>query len=169
MPRRRYISRREEEEEDGEYDPVPEDTDQEEADVRAAPGIPTLREIRLHIMKHAWNGGECEPRMDNEQVFGGQCEYASTAISEILTGTGLRGKPVDWSLRVRGWYSGDLSAITARSACDEHAFSEGRHPHSWVEYNGKIYDATYWQFAGDEVRVYVFELDDPRFSRDPNS
>ena len=125
--------------------------------------IPTLREIRRHIKQHAWNGQAFTYRDSNYDVFVGQCEYASTAISEILTGTGLHGKPVNWSLRVRGWYSGDLSAILGRSGCDEHARTHGRHCHSWVEYGGKIIDPTFWQFADDPVRVYVFDLDDPRY------
>jgi hypothetical protein len=167
MPRR---YRDEEDEYEG-YD-LPEDTVQEAEDVRVALGIPTLREIRLHIMEHAWNGGECLPSMSNESVFKGQCEYASTAMSEMLTGTGKNSdKAVDWSLRVRGWFKGDLSLIMNHISCDSHAFVEGdrKHCHSWVEYKGKIYDPTFWQFAGDEVKVYVFELNDPRFVRDDDA
>lgn len=143
-------------------------TRQEPEDVRVAPGIPTLYEIRKHITEHAWNGGDCLPSMSNESVFSGQCEYASTAISEILTHTGLGYGGGDWSLRVRGWFMGDLSAIKGSSGCDEHAFTDNKHCHSWVEYGGKIYDSTFWQFGegGDEVRVYVFELNDPRYVRD---
>jgi hypothetical protein len=130
-----------------------EDTRQEPDDVRAALGIPTLYEIRKHIVEHAWNGGDCLPSMSNEAVFVGQCEYASTAISEILTGTGKNGKPVDWSLRVRGWYKGDLSASQERHGCDKHAFTHGKHCHSWVEFGGRIIDPTYWQFADEPIRV----------------
>lgn len=144
---------------------------QEPEDVRAAPGIPTLYEIRLHIRAHAWNGQDFEPGTSNYMAFKGQCEYASTTMSEMLTGTGHNTHPrkIDWSLRVRGWYCGDLSDIKMSPACDEHAFSEGKHCHSWVEYQGKIYDPTWWQFAGGEVKVYVFELGDPRFIRDPEA
>jgi len=170
MPRRRgYWNDRTEEWEDQE--PVFEDTEREEEDVRVASGIPTLYEIRKHIDEHAWNGGDCLPEMSNESVFAGQCEYASTAISEILTGTGKNSKPVDWSLRKRGWFKGDLSSIKCSSACDKHAFTENKHCHSWVEYKGKIYDPTFWQFGddGDEVRVYVFDVGDPRYEIDDNA
>jgi len=151
---------------------------QESEDIRCASGIPTLLEIRQHIKAHAWNGGECIGSMTNEEVFSGQCEYASTAISEILTGTGHNGEPVDWSLRKRGWFKGDLSSIRNRSGCDPHAFAsfhtegvEDKHCHSWVEYRGKIYDATFWQFGdeGDEVRVYMFDVGDPRYEEDDNA
>ncbi len=153
-------------------DPFDEDfgnTRQEPEDVRAMSGVPTLKEIRMHIQAHAWNGGECEPRMTNEQVFYGQCEYASTAISEILTGTGLGFGGGDWSLRVRGWYSGDLSEVKGHFGCDGHVLTHGKHCHSWVEWKGKIIDPTWWQFAGGDVRVHVFELDDPRYERDPDA
>jgi hypothetical protein len=172
MPRRRYCDDEKPDEEDfSNTEPDEEDfsnTRQEPEDVRAAPGIPTLYEIRRHIHEHAWNGDECLPSMTNEQVFAGQCEYASTAISEILTGTGKNGKPVDWNLRVRGWYTGDLGGIRSRYGCDGHV-ANGKHCHSWVEHGGKIIDATWWQFAGGEVRVYVFELGDPRFVRDESA
>lgn len=158
MPRRRYY---EEEENEPEFS----DTVKEPEDVRAAEGIPTLYEIRKHITDHAWNGDDCLPGMSNEDVFSGQCEYASTAVSEMLTGTGKNGKPVNWSLRVRGWYYGDLSVIADQPGCDRHVAS-GKHCHSWVEYNGKIIDPTFWQFAGDEVRVYIFEVGDPRYVKD---
>lgn len=166
------------------YDRIPEydaddddfsNTRQEPEDVRVAPGIPTLYEIRKHITDHAWNGGECLPQMDNEAVFDGQCEYASTAISEILTGTGKKNRGGDWSLRKRGWFKGDLSSIRNRSGCDPNAYAsfhcEGavdKHCHSWVEYKGKIYDPTFWQFGdeGDEIRVYMFDIGDPRFEED---
>lgn len=128
--------------------------------------IPTLTDIRRHIRAHAWNGRDFTPRMCHYDVFVGQCEYASTAISEILTGTGLRGKPSDWSLSIRGLYSGDLSEIKHRSGCDPRAFTEGRHMHSWVEFGGKIIDPTWWQFTGEAARVYIFELDDPRYTKD---
>lgn len=155
-----------------EYDELrdePEEESQEDDDTRTMHKkirIPTLKEIRQHVRKHAWNGGECTPDMSNYDVFVGQCEYASTAISEMLTGTGHNAKPVDWSLRIRGWYSGDLSAVKERSGCDPHVFTDGKHCHSWVKFKGLIIDATYWQFAGDAVRVYVFKANDPRYTRD---
>jgi hypothetical protein len=62
----------------------------------------SLYAVRQHITEHAWNGQDCTPDMDNEGVFFGQCEYAATAISEILTGTGKNNKPVNWDLRKRG-------------------------------------------------------------------
>lgn len=164
MPRRRYYEEEQTENAELEFS----DTEIEMADVRAVEGIPTLYDIRKHITEHAWNGGECLPNMCNEDVFVGQCEYASTAISEMLTGTGKNGKPVDWSLRVRGWYHGDLSGIRLRPGCDHHA-AEGKHCHSWVEYGNKIIDPTFWQFAGDEVRVYIFEVGDPRYVIDPTA
>jgi hypothetical protein len=163
MPRRRFQF------DDSGFEEDFSNTLQEPEDVRVAPGIPTLYEIRKHITEHAWNGDECLPSMTNEQVFDGQCEYASTAISEILTGTGKGFGGGNWSHRVRGWYGGDLSAIKSCSGCDDSAFTEGKHCHSWVEFGGKIIDPTWWQFAGDEVRVYVFELGDPRFVRDENA
>src|SRR5271157_4148735 len=145
---------------------------QEPEDIRCASGIPTLLEIRQHIKAHAWNGGECIGSMTNEEVFAGQCEYASTAISEMLTGTGKNATRYgDWSLRKRGWFKGDLSSIKNRSGCDRHAFTDKKHCHSWVEYRGKIYDATFWQFGdeGDEVRVYMFDIGDPRYEEDDNA
>ncbi len=173
---RRYGYWNEDTEEWEDEEPVFEDTVLEPEDVRVAPGIPTLYEIRKHITEHAWNGGECLPHMSNETVFAGQCEYACTAISEILTGTvPMEVKPVDWSLRKRGWFKGDLSSIRNRSGCDPNAYAsfhcEGavdKHCHSWVEYKGKIYDPTFWQFGdeGDEVRVYMFDIGDPRFEED---
>jgi hypothetical protein len=131
--------------------------------------IPTLTDIRRHVKAHAWNGQYFTASMGHHEVFVGQCEYASTAMSEILTGTGKNGKPVNWSLRVRGFYCGDLSEAKIRLLCDERAFTEGKHCHSWVEFGGKIIDPTWWQFAGDPVGVYVFELDDPRFIRDKDA
>lgn len=170
MPRRFH----DDEDDDCGCDEHFENTRQESEDVRVAPGIPTLYEIRKHINDHAWNGGECLPSMSNESVFGGQCEYASTAISEILTGTGHNGKPVNWSLRKRGWFKGDLSSIRSSHGCDPHAYLDppfARHCHSWVEYKGKIYDPTFWQFGdeGDEIRVYVFDVGDPRYEEDDNA
>jgi len=146
-------------------------TRQESEDVRVAPGIPTLYEIRKHITDHAWNGDECLPSMTNETVFNGQCEYASTAISEILTGTGKGFGGGDWSLRKRGWFKGDLSSIKMSSGCDNHAYTHNKHCHSWVEFKGKIYDPTFWQFGdeGDEVRVYMFDIGDSRFEEDPEA
>jgi hypothetical protein len=38
-----------------------------------------------------------------------------------------------------------------------------------VEYKGKIIDPTWWQFAGGDVKVYIFNLDDPRYTRDPDA
>ena len=131
--------------------------------------IPTLTEIRRHIVRHAWNGRDFESKETNEEVFSGQCEYASTALSEILTGTGFGKKPVDWHLRVRGFYCGDLSYIKRAYGCDPRAFTDGKHMHSWVEFGGVIIDPTWWQFAGDPVRVYVFKLNDKRFIRDESA
>jgi hypothetical protein len=109
MPRRRrYYA-----DGDDSFDEEEQEEVRESEDVRVAPGIPTLYEIRKHVRAHAWNGQDFEPRDSNYTVFQGQCEYASTAMSEILTGTGLNGKPVNWSLRVRGWYCGDLTDIKA--------------------------------------------------------
>lgn len=173
MSRRHYYREDGEEPDDvwgDEFDKDFSNTEQEKDDVRVAPGIPTLYEIRKHITEHAWNGDECLPSMSNESVFAGQCEYASTAMSEILTGTGLGHGGGDWSHRVRGWYSGDLSQIrNSPHGVDEHVFTHDKHCHSWIVWKGKIYDPTFWQFAGDEVRVYVFELDDPRFTPDPKA
>jgi hypothetical protein len=138
--------------------------------------IPTLTDIRRHILRNSWNGRGFESDWSNREVFTGQCEYTSTAMSEILTGTGINirsrdGKPLygNWKYRVRGWYSGDLSASKTRVGCDPCAFTEGKHCHSWVEFGGKIIDPTWWQFADDPVKVYVFELDDKRFTRDKNA
>jgi hypothetical protein len=150
------------------------DQPQESDDVRAevprskrAIHVPTLKEIRQHIKKHAWNGTDFTSRDSNSTVFLGQCEYASTAISEMLTGTGKNTKGGnDWSLRKRGWYSGDLSGIMTRSSCDPHARSHSKHCHSWVEYKGLLIDPTWWAFADDSVRVYVFEVGDPRYTYD---
>jgi hypothetical protein len=123
--------------------------------------IPTLTQLRQHIRKHGWNGRDFTSRDSNHDVFDGQCEYASTSLSEMLTG-----KPMNWSLRVRGWYSGDLSRCANKPGCDKHVFTEAKHCHSWVEFEGKIIDPTYWQFAGDTPKIYVFNLDDPRYARD---
>lgn len=128
--------------------------------------MPTLTELRRHIRKYGWNGQDFTPKMSHREVFLGQCEYASTSLSELLTGTGHPHRGGDWSLRVRGWYSGDLSAIKGSSGCDEHAFTEGRHCHSWVEFKGRILDPTFWQFAGERPGVYVFDVGDPRYTRD---
>lgn len=165
MPRRYESVWNRDTEEYEDYEPQFSDTRQEPEDVRVAPGVPTLYEIRKHITEHKWNGDECEPDMTNEQVFVGQCEYASTAMSEMLSDNP---KGTDWSRRVRGWYCGDLSYIKMSSphGVDEHVWTDAKHCHSWVVHNGKIYDATYWQFGGDEVRVYEFELNDPRFVPD---
>lgn len=129
--------------------------------------IPTLTDIRRHVKKHAWNGRDFTSKTSNREVFEGMCEYASTALSEMLTNTGKNsGEENDWSLRVRGWFSGDLSAILASPGCDSHATTEGRHCHSWVEFGGKIIDPTFWQFAGERPRVFVFDINDPRFTKD---
>jgi hypothetical protein len=134
--------------------------------------VPTLRELRQHIRRNAWNGRDFSSADSNFDVFSGQCEYASTSMSEILTGTRHvrfnQGGP-DWSLRVRGWFSGDMSLAKQHYACDDHVFKFGKHCHSWVQYKGVIIDPTFWQFAGDPVRVYVFSLDDPRFHRDKDA
>jgi hypothetical protein len=135
--------------------------------------VPTLRDLRRHISKNAWNGRYFSSRDSNFDVFTGQCEYASTAMSELLTETGIKerdkGTGADWSLRIRGWYSGAMSLAKEHHSCDDHAFRYGKHCHSWVEYKGVIIDATFWQFDGDPVRVYVFPLDDPRFHRDKDA
>jgi len=131
--------------------------------------IPTLREIRQHIKQHGWNGRDFTAQMCNYFVFEGMCEYASTAVSEMLTGTGQKFRGGDWSLRIRGWYKGDLSAIKMRHGCDRHAFSHAMHCHSWVEYKGVIIDPTFWQFADDPVKVYVFNLGDHRYVPDDNA
>jgi hypothetical protein len=128
--------------------------------------IPTLTEFRQHIRKYGWNGQYFTSKMSNEMVFAGQCEYASTSLSELLTGIGNVHQAGDWSLRVRGWFSGDLSAILDSPGCDEHAKTEGKHCHSWVEFEGKIIDPTFWQFAGERPRVFVFDINDPRFTKD---
>jgi hypothetical protein len=134
--------------------------------------IPALSDIRRHVKAHAWNGRDFTSRYSHYEVFDGQCEYASTALSEMLTGTGRNQWDIegrrgpDWSLRVRGLYCGDLTHSKTKSGCDRRAFSEGKHCHSWVEFGGKIIDPTWWQFTGHPARVYVFPLDDPRFVRD---
>jgi len=124
----------------------------------------SLYAIRQHITEHAWNGDECTPGMDNEGVFYGQCEYASTAISEMLTGTGKNGKPVNWSLRKRGWYSGENSGCGNWTTNDH-----GHIAHSWVVFEGKIIDPTWWAFGEGETRVYIFEANDPRYVEDDNA
>lgn len=133
--------------------------------------IPTLSEIREHVVKHAWNGKHFGPDDTNEEVFWGECEYASTALSEMLTGTGKNFHNVDWSFRVRGWYKGDLEGIKGTSRCDDHAYDEAdpKHCHSWVEFRGKIIDPTWWVFANETPGIYVFDLDDPRYVRDPEA
>ena len=126
----------------------------------------TLTEIRRHVRKYGWNGQDFTSKMSNREVFVGQCEYASTALSEMLTGTGSLHRGGDWSLRVRGFYLGDLSAVLGEPGCDKRAVTERRHCHSWVEFHGKIIDPTFWQFAGNRPGVYVFDASDPRFARD---
>lgn len=128
--------------------------------------VPSLTEIRRHVVKFGWNGRDFTSKMSNGDVFAGQCEFASTAVSEMLTGTGQVHRGGDWSLRVRGWFSGDLSAIIGEPGCDKNAETEGRHCHSWVEFGGKIIDPTFWQFAGERPRVFVFDINDPRFTKD---
>jgi hypothetical protein len=125
----------------------------------------SLYTIREHITNHAWNGGECTPEMDNEGVFFGQCEYTATAVSEMLTGTGKNGKPVDWHLRKRGWYSGPSDSCFGNWTTNK----QGHVAHSWVVFEGKIIDPTWWSFEGEEVRVYVFDATDPRYTEDDNA
>ncbi len=128
--------------------------------------VPTLTDIRRHVVNFGWNGRDFTSKMSNGEVFSGMCEYASTSPSELLTGTGQKHRGGDWSLRVRGWFSGDLNAAKESVGCDEHAFTEGKHCHSWVEFGGKIIDPTFWQFAGERPRVFVFDINDPRFIKD---
>jgi len=130
MPRRRY----EDEEETDERTRWSDDDDQgdhgagEEAGLKpviiGGVRIPTLMEIRQHINANAWNGQAFTSHMTHRDVFAGECEYASTALSEMLTGTGKNLKSVSWKYRVRGLYSGDLSAIKSSHGCDARAFTE---------------------------------------------
>lgn len=124
-------------------------------------GTPNLTELRKHIRREGWNGGSLQG--SNRDVFAGMCEYASTSLSEMLTG-----EEGNWSLRVRGWYTGDCSALRGKPGAQ---FSETRegHPHSWVVFNGKIIDPTWWQFTDAWVKVYEFDLNDPRFVPDESA
>jgi len=150
------------------------DTLQESEDVPVViDGITlSLYTIREHITNHAWNGGECLPDMDNEGVFFGQCEYAATAVSEMLTRTGKnipykgvgRYTSVKWHLRKRGWYTG-----TSEGCANWTTNEQGHIAHSWVVFNGKIIDPTWWAFGDGETRVYVFDANDPRYVEDDNA
>jgi hypothetical protein len=120
----------------------------------------TLTAIRKHIRRAGWNGRDFIARDSNRDVFFGQCEYASTSVSEMLTGVDGR-----WSLRVRGWYTGP---VTVGADWGWHPRGQGV-AHSWVVYNGKIIDPTWWAFENAKPAVYVFEANDPRFVADDNA
>ena len=131
-------------------------------------GIPSLTELRAHIRKHVWNGRAVVSSDSNRDMFDGMCEYASTSLSELLTGDfGLTG----WRLRIRGWYKGEITAIDPASSMSN--FKRGdntRHAHSWVRLpDGRILDPTWWQFTDAPVRMYLFDADDPRFEEDPSA
>ena len=131
--------------------------------------IPSLTQIRRHIRKNAWNGRDFTSGDSNREVFTGMCEYASTALSEMLTGTGFENGDCDWSLRIRGWYKGDISALLTHPHADQSQVAQGKYMHSWVVYEGKIIDPTWWQFTDSKPGVYVFDLNDPRFEPDPSA
>jgi hypothetical protein len=129
--------------------------------------IPSLTALRKHIKKHGWNAcsGNTKTLRD---MFEGQCEYASTSLSEMLTGDSTS---AGWSLRVRGWYCGEITAI--RPSDGSSNFKPGshgtKHAHSWVVFEGKIIDPTWWQFTDERPKVYVFDANDPRFEIDPEA
>lgn len=129
--------------------------------------IPSLTALRRHIKKFEWNGRWFTRNDSMRDVFEGQCEYAATALSEILTG-----KDGNWSLRVRGWYSGAITAIE-RSDPRARFYSSLRvtkHAHSWVRLpDGTIVDPTWWQFTDDRPKICVFPTNDPRFELDENA
>ena len=52
--------------------------------------VPTLTDIRRHVVNFGWNGRDFTSKMSNGEVFSGMCEYASTSPSELLTGTGQK-------------------------------------------------------------------------------
>lgn len=129
--------------------------------------LPTLSQLRAHIKRHGWNGAWFTRNMSVREVFEGQCEYASTSLSEMLTADN---ESTGWRLRVRGWYSGEITAIRPSHGASN--FKPGdttRHAHSWVVFNGKIIDPTWWQFTNARPAIYVFDANDPRFEVDPEA
>ena len=119
--------------------------------------IPQLPKLRTYVKKNNirgdWNYWKRPNGNPIENFFAGNCHFASNALSEMLVG--------NKTLVVRGWYT-DTKALDGDPTwiCNE----EGHIGHSWLEYEGKIIDPTWWAFhPGEPVKVYVFEGNDPRY------
>jgi hypothetical protein len=80
----------------------------------------------------------------------GRCVHASNILATIIQGK-----------YVRGVYKGPIT--TTRVFAQMSREADGGMQHSWVEKDGKIYDATWWAFCDDPMSVYIFEGDDPRY------
>ncbi len=128
----------------------------------------TLTAIRKHIKRNAWNGRSFVSSDKNADVFHGMCEYAATAISEMLTDTGglNNNEHADWSLRVRGWYTGQVEPGTGDWIRNQNGIGVA---HSWVVFEGKIIDPTCWAFDNSKPRVYIFDANDPRYVPDESA
>ena len=119
--------------------------------------IPTLSKVRTYVKKNrisgCWDSWKRKNGDSVENFFAGNCHHASNALSEMLVGSRR--------LVTRGWYT-DTEALKDDPTWIRN--KEGHIGHSWVEYEGKIIDPTWWAFhPGEPVKVYVFDIDDPRY------
>jgi len=114
--------------------------------------VPTLIQLRAFIKKNRISGdwtywSRIGSGTEIENYFSGNCAYASSALARMLKFpryTITRG----WYTRAEGIRKTDYTWIRN---------SEGHIAHSWLEYEGTIIDATWWQFhPGREARIYVF-------------
>ena len=120
--------------------------------------MPTLAQLKDFIVKHdlygnwglwgkAWQNSE-------ERFFQGNCHYASVALSEYLMESRR--------LVVRGWYT-DVAMLANEDGWIRN--NDGHIGHSWIVYNGKIIDPTWWAFYPhkEEGAIYQHDKSDPRY------
>lgn len=119
--------------------------------------LPSLTELRLYVLREKlagyWDRWPRNHGRINEDFFGGNCHYASRALSLFLTGSTRH--------LVRGWYT-DTKALK-----HDHTWirnSAGHIGHTWMQFDGKIIDPTWWAFhPGQPIKIYEFAIGDKRY------
>ena len=88
----------------------------------------------------------------SREAFTGKCVQAAHILAEMIDGE-----------VVRGFYAGtmDLSRLFLKLSLEP----DGTMGHSWVEKDGKIYDATWWTLNSEPMDVYIWDVTDERYIR----
>lgn len=123
--------------------------------------IPTLAALRAHIKKNhidgEWGRWRREWHEDDSVggYFYGNCHYASVALADYL-------RISHHYCVVRGYYR-DVNHVKELGWIRN---SDGHIGHTWVEFEGMLFDPTWWAFyPGQKSKVYQFVVGDLRYTR----